>query len=201
MTYNELKQNSEHWRSINDASQTILKKDKDLEKIALHLRRMRKQNKKLFDDKYQLQKIFLNVDDLILKYDIKFNNKHDFKFVFRWDESFRIQRANSMKDIYILKEMNETRLKRTYVNNQLKRFKIRNVENSSTKQTEIYKMLNITFENSIDAMKKSSIINENVRIDDKVWNEITQDIVESSNANNQIFENDITDDNLLNLKI
>ena len=44
---------------------------------------MRKQNKKLFDDKYQLRKIFLNADNLILKYDIKFNNKYDFKFIFR----------------------------------------------------------------------------------------------------------------------
>ena len=44
---------------------------------------MREQNKELFNDKYQLQKIFLNVDDLILKYDIKLNNKDDFKFLFR----------------------------------------------------------------------------------------------------------------------
>ena len=73
-----------------------------------------------------------------------------------------------MKDIYILKEMNETRLERTYADNQLKRFKTRNVENLSTKQTEIYEMLNITSENSIDAMKKSNIVNKNVRIDDKI---------------------------------
>ena len=44
---------------------------------------MRKQNKKLFNDKHQLQKIFLNVDDLILKHDIKLDNKHDLKFIFR----------------------------------------------------------------------------------------------------------------------
>ena len=44
---------------------------------------MKKQNKKLFDDKHQLRKIFLNVDDLMLKYDIKFDNKHDFKLAFR----------------------------------------------------------------------------------------------------------------------
>ena len=44
---------------------------------------MREQNKKLFNDKYQLQKIFLNADDLILKHDIKLDNKYDFKFIFR----------------------------------------------------------------------------------------------------------------------
>ena len=115
-----------------------------------------------------MQKIFLSADNLILKYDIKLDNKHNFKLAFRWNESFRIQRANPMKDIYILKEMNETRFKRTYTDNRLKRFKIRNAENSSRKQTEIHEMLNITFENSIDAMKKSNIINKNIRINDEI---------------------------------
>ena len=73
-----------------------------------------------------------------------------------------------MKNIYILKKINGTRLKRTYADNRLKRFKIRNVKNLSTKQIEIYEMLNITPENSIGAMKKSNIINRDVRIDNEV---------------------------------
>ena len=76
--------------------------------------------------------------------------------------------------------MNETRLERTYANNRLKRFKTKNVENSSTKQIKIHKMLNITFKNSIDAA--------------------VRDIAESSNADSQIFEDDVTNNNLLNLK-
>ena len=44
---------------------------------------MRKQSKELFDDKHQLRKILLNVDDLILKHDIKLDNKHDLKLTFR----------------------------------------------------------------------------------------------------------------------
>ena len=44
---------------------------------------MKKQNKELFDNKHQLRKIFLNVDNLMLKHDIKLNNKHDLKLVFR----------------------------------------------------------------------------------------------------------------------
>ena len=64
-----------------------------------------------------------------------------------------------MKDIYILKEMNEIRLERTYADNRLKRFKTKNVEDSSTKQIEIYEMLNVTPENSIGAMKKSNNVN------------------------------------------
>ena len=69
----------------------------------------------------------------MLKHNIKFNNRHDLKLIFRWNESFRIQRANSMKDIYILKEMNETRLERIYADNRLKRFKTKDVENLLTK--------------------------------------------------------------------
>ena len=44
---------------------------------------MKKQNKELFDDKHQLQKIFLNVDDLMLKHDIKLDNRYNLKLVFR----------------------------------------------------------------------------------------------------------------------
>ena len=59
------------------------KRNENLEKVALHLRRMKKQSKELFNDKHQLRMIFLSADDLMLKHDIKLNNKHDFKFVFR----------------------------------------------------------------------------------------------------------------------
>ena len=75
---------------------------------------------------------------------------------------------NSMKDNCILKKMNEIHLERIYADNRLKRFKTKDVENSSTKQIEIYKMLNITSEDSIDEMKKSNIINKDVRIDNEI---------------------------------
>ena len=58
------------------------KKDKNFKKTALHLKRMKKQNKELFDNKHQLRKIFLNVDDLMLRHNIKFDNKHNFKLIF-----------------------------------------------------------------------------------------------------------------------
>ena len=77
-----------------------------------------------------------------------------------------------MKNIYISKEINETRLEKTYADNRLKRFKTKNIKDLSTRQTEIYVILNITFENSIDAMKKSNIINKNIRINDEVRNKV-----------------------------
>ena len=105
-----------------------------------------------------------------------------------------------MKDIYILKEMNETRLERTYANNRLKRFKTKNAEDSSTRQTEIHEMLNVASENSIDAMKKSNNVNRNARIDDEIRSEVARNTAESSNTDNQIFEDDATNNNLLNSK-
>ena len=106
-----------------------------------------------------------------------------------------------MKDIYILKKINKIRLEKIYTDNRLKSFKTKIVEDSSTKRIETYEMLNIMFENLIDAMKKSNIVNKNVRINEKVRNEIARDAAESSNANDQIFEDIITVDNLSNSKI
>ena len=68
--------------------------------------------------------------------------------------------------------MNEIRFERTYTSNRLKRFKIRNIKDSSTKQIKIHEILNIAFENSIDAMKKSNIMNKDIQIDNKVRNKI-----------------------------
>ena len=59
-------------------------------------------------------------------------------------------------------------------------------------------MLNITSENSIDTMKKSNIVNKNVRIDDEVRNETAWNIAENSDADSQIFRNNATNDNFLN---
>ena len=44
-------------------------------------------------------------------------------------------------------------------------------------------MLNITSEDSIDAMKKSNIINKDSRIDDEVRSKVARNIIESSDAN------------------
>ena len=60
--------------------------------------------------------------------------------------------------------------------------------------------MNITFENSIDAMKKSNIINKNIRINDKVRSEIARNITESLYTDGQIFENNTTNNNLSNSK-
>ena len=61
----------------------LKRKNENFEKAMLYFRKMKKQNKNFFDNKHQLRRIFLNVNNLILRYDIKFNNKHNFKLIFR----------------------------------------------------------------------------------------------------------------------
>ena len=61
----------------------LKRKNEDFKKTTLHFRKMKKQNKEFFNDKHQLRRIFLNVNNLMLRHDIKFDNKHDFKLIFR----------------------------------------------------------------------------------------------------------------------
>ena len=104
---------------------------------------MKKQNKEFFDDKHQLRQIFLNVNDLMLRHNIKFNNKHDLKLIFRWNESFRMRETDSIKKIYVLKKMNEAHLNETYAENRLKCFRTRKMraENAEKKKIDLTKSL------------------------------------------------------------
>ena len=75
----------------------------------------------------------------MLRHDIKLNNKHDLKFVFRWDEFFKVLKVDSIKKTYVLKELNEARFNETYAENRLKRFRTRNVrtENAEEKKFDL----------------------------------------------------------------
>ena len=64
----------------------------------------------------------------MLQHDIKFNNKHNFKLIFRWDKFFRIQKVDLIKRIYVLKKLNETYFNAIYAENWLKRFRTQNVQ-------------------------------------------------------------------------
>ena len=73
----------------------------------------------------------------MLRHNIKLNNKYDFKLTFRQNKLYRVQYVDSINSIYILKELNEIRLEKIYVNNKLKRFKIKKNKNASTKLVNI----------------------------------------------------------------
>ena len=53
----------------------------------------------------------------MLRHNIKLNNKHNLKLIFRWNELFKMRKVNSVKRIYILKKMSEARLNETYAEN------------------------------------------------------------------------------------
>ena len=86
-----------------------------------------------------MRRIFLSVNNLILRHDIKLNNKHDFKLVFRWDQFFKILKIDSIKKTYVLKKLNETCFDETYTENWLKCFRIWNmqVENAEEKKLDL----------------------------------------------------------------
>ena len=90
-----------------------------------------------------MRRIFLNVNDLMLRHDIKFDNKHDFKLIFRWDESFKMRKIDSIKEIYVLKKINEICLNEIYAENRLKRFRIQKmrIENVEKKKINLTKSL------------------------------------------------------------
>ena len=95
----------------------------------------------------------------MLRHNIKLNNKHNLKLIFRWNESFKMRKINSIKKIYILKKMNEVRLNETYVENWLKRFKIRKmrIENVEEKKIDLMKCLKDVkeFEEMIEIVEKN----------------------------------------------
>ena len=95
----------------------------------------------------------------MLRHDIKLNNKHDFKLVFRWDEFFKIREVNSIKKIYVLKELNETRLDETYAENWLKCFRTRNVRAENVEKEKLD--LTLIQKNAEKFEKRAEIAEEN----------------------------------------
>ena len=172
---------------------------------------MKKQNKELFDDKHQLRRIFLNMNNLILRHDIKLNNKHDFKLIIQWNESFKMREVNSIKKIYVLKKMNEVRLNETYIENRLKCFKIwkMRAENAEKEKIDLTKSLkNIkefeeiieiaekNFEKNFEIKKENFNQIEKLRKDRWVAHDDLKNIAELIDDENEIFENNIMNINL-----
>ena len=142
----------------------------------------------------------------MLRHDIKFDNKHNLKLIFRWNESFKMREVDSVKRIYVLKKMNEVHLNETYVENRLKRFRIRKmrIKNAEEEKIDLTKLLkNIKkSEKMIEIVKKS--FEENFEMKEKDFNQIEKlkedrwivyddlkDVVELIDDKNEILENNI----------
>ena len=96
----------------------------------------------------------------MLRYNIKLNNKYDFKLVFYWNEFFRIWEIDSIKKVYVLKKLNEACFDKTYVENRLKRFRtwdvqVKNVEEKKLNLTLIQKNVE-KFEKKVETVEENS---------------------------------------------
>ena len=146
-----------------------------------------------------------------MRHDIKFDNKHNLKLIFRWNESFKVREADSIKKIYVLKKMNEVYLNEIYIENRLKRFKtwkmqVENAEKEKINLTkslknikEFERMIEIvkkTFEKNFEMRKKNFNQIEKLRKDWWIAYDDSKNIVESIDDENEVFENNIMNINL-----
>ena len=97
----------------------------------------------------------------MLQHDIKFNDKHDLKLIFRWDEFFKIREVDSIKKIYVLKELNEACFNETYAENRLKCFRIRNVRAENVEKEKLD--LTLIQKNAEEFEKKIKIVEEDFK--------------------------------------
>ena len=96
-------------------------KDENLKKIALHLRRMRKIDKDVWDDHKRVHINSILKSDLVLLHDIKLNNMHTLKLTWRWLRSFQVMKMNTEKEWYKITKLDEVILKEMIAENRLKK--------------------------------------------------------------------------------
>ena len=97
----------------------------------------------------------------MLQHDIKLNNKHDLKLIFRWNEFFKIREVDSIKETYVLKELNEARFDETYAENRLKRFRTWDVQTENIEEEKLD--LTLIQKDAEEFKKKAEIAEENFK--------------------------------------
>ena len=117
-----------------------------------------------------------------------------------------MREVDSVKKTYVLKKMNEVRLNETYVENRLKRFKIRKmrVENVEEKEIDLTKslknaekfekMIEIvekSFKENFEMRKKNSDQIKKLKKDQRNAQNSSKDAAESINDENEIFKNNV----------
>ncbi len=99
----------------------LKRRDENLKKITLHLRRMREINKDVWDDHKHVHTSLILKNDLVLLHDIKLNNMHTLKLTWRWLKFFQVIKMNTEKKWYKIAKLNEAILKETIAENKLKK--------------------------------------------------------------------------------
>ena len=100
----------------------IQRKDEDLKKAALYLRRMREKGKKVFDADNRLRQDPVAVGEVVLLYDIKEDKNLSARLEYRWLGFYWIHEANNEKGTYLLAELDGAVLRGTFIDNRLKRY-------------------------------------------------------------------------------
>ena len=114
------------WNKVHDIAELIAmrikqiqRKNENLSKTILFFQKMKKQKKKIFDIINSIKKISIYFEMMILLYDIKLNNNHTKKFLYKWFKFYIIENATE-KNIYILMKLNKIKFIDIYSKNRLK---------------------------------------------------------------------------------
>ncbi len=96
-------------------------KNENLKKIVLHLRRMRKINKDVWNVYRCIHTSSILKNNLVLLHDIKLNNMLMLKLTWKWLRSFQVVKMNIEKEWYKIAELDEVILKEMIAENRLKK--------------------------------------------------------------------------------
>ncbi len=100
----------------------LQRRDYDLEEATLHLQRMRLKRKERHDKKYGIWHEELALGDVVLLHDTRREKDMSRKLAFKWLGPYRISNIVKDKGIYMLDELNRSRLAGTFADNRLKKF-------------------------------------------------------------------------------
>ena len=101
-------------------AQQIQHRDKNLKKVTLHLQRMWLKNKKFFDDNHRIWTEEIKNDDLVMLHNTKRDTDMSAKLTFHWLELFQILKSVLKKRMFILEELDDTRMTEMFAKNRLK---------------------------------------------------------------------------------
>ena len=118
-------------RSISDLlvmrARQLKKKKEDMTQTVDMMRRMRKQNKELFDDYHEIRNKEIKEKNMIFLHNTQHekNKNSQRKLNYKWKNLYRIIEVIVNKNIYFLIELNDIDLKSTFADNRFKKFRLR----------------------------------------------------------------------------
>ncbi len=149
-----LTKDSHYRRFINNTNTTIAKKNWKHERNKEFIKMNAKTKKEYFDAKHFTIDKKINKNDFVLFHDIQHENDRNInrKLKYKWRKSFRVKKIVQNREIYLLQELDEIDLIKTFVENKIKMFH----------QKQNLKMSSVVSSNSImndhEFIKKSDVM-------------------------------------------